>query len=70
MFAHDSCERDIKCKLDLVGIQEVRYDKGGTEPAGEYTLFCGEGNENLGKVQVFSYIRNRISNYEDRISFG
>jgi hypothetical protein len=25
-----------KCKLDLVGVQEVRWDRGGTEPAGEY----------------------------------
>jgi hypothetical protein len=33
-----------KCKLDLVGIQKVRWDTGGTEPAGEYTFFCGKGN--------------------------
>jgi exonuclease III len=25
-----------KYKLDLVGVQEVRWDRGGTEPAGEY----------------------------------
>jgi hypothetical protein len=35
-----------KYKLDLVGVQEVRWDGGGTEPAGEYTFFCGKGNEN------------------------
>jgi hypothetical protein len=23
-------------KLDLVGVQEVRWDRGGTEPSGEY----------------------------------
>jgi hypothetical protein len=33
-------------KLDLVGIQEVSWDGGGTEPAGEYTFFYGKGNEN------------------------
>jgi hypothetical protein len=33
-------------KLDLVGVQEVRWEGGGTEPAGEYTFFCGKGNEN------------------------
>jgi hypothetical protein len=27
-----------KYKLNLVGVQEVRWDKGGTEPAGKYTL--------------------------------
>jgi hypothetical protein len=25
-----------KCKLDLVGVQEVRWYRGGTEPAGDY----------------------------------
>jgi hypothetical protein len=28
-----------KYKLHLVGVQEVRWDKGGTEPAGDYTFF-------------------------------
>jgi hypothetical protein len=31
-------------KLDLVGIQEVGWDRGGTKPADEYTFFCGKGN--------------------------
>jgi hypothetical protein len=35
-----------KYKLDVVGVQEVRCEGGGTEPAGEYTFFCGKGNEN------------------------
>jgi hypothetical protein len=26
-------------KLDLVGVQEVRWDKGGTVRAGDYTFF-------------------------------
>jgi hypothetical protein len=29
-----------------VGVQDVRWDSGGTEPVGEYTFFYGEGNEN------------------------
>jgi hypothetical protein len=33
-------------KLDLVGVQEVRWEGGGAEPAGEYTFFNGKGNEN------------------------
>jgi hypothetical protein len=38
-------------KLDLVGVQ-VRWEGGGTEPAGEYTFFYGKGNEDhkLGTV--------------------
>jgi exonuclease III len=33
-------------KLDLVGVQEVRWEGGGTEPAGEYTFFYRKENEN------------------------
>jgi hypothetical protein len=28
----------IKYKLDLVGVQEVRWDRRGTGPAGKYTF--------------------------------
>jgi hypothetical protein len=40
-----------RCKLDLVGVQEVRWEGGGTNPPGENTFFYGKGNENheLGK---------------------
>jgi exonuclease III len=34
-----------KYNLDLVGVQEVRSDKGGTERAEDYTFFYGAGNE-------------------------
>ena len=33
-------------KLDLVGVQEVRWDKRGTVRAGDYYFFYGQGNEN------------------------
>jgi hypothetical protein len=33
-------------KLDFVGVQEVRWDKGGSVTAGNYTFFYGKGNEN------------------------
>jgi len=33
-------------KLDVVGVQEVRWDKGGTVRAGNYDFFYGKGNEN------------------------
>jgi hypothetical protein len=35
-----------KYKLELVGLQEVRWDRGGTEPAGGYTCLCGKRNDN------------------------
>jgi hypothetical protein len=39
-------EEISKYNVDLVGVREVRWDGGGTEPASEYTFFCGKGNEN------------------------
>jgi hypothetical protein len=38
-------EEVSKYKLDLVAIQ-VRWEGGGTEPAGQYTFFYGKGNQN------------------------
>jgi hypothetical protein len=35
-----------KYKLDIVGVEEVRWDRNGTESAGEYTFFYGKGTEN------------------------
>ena len=33
-------------KLDVVGVQEVRWDKGGTVREGDYDFFYGKGNDN------------------------
>jgi exonuclease III len=35
-----------KYKLDLVGVQEVRWDKEQTVRAGEYIFFYSRGQEN------------------------
>jgi hypothetical protein len=35
-----------KYKSDLMGVQEARWDRGGTEPATDFTFFCGNGNKN------------------------
>jgi hypothetical protein len=32
--------------MDLVGVHEVRLDKGGTVRARNYNFFCAKGNEN------------------------
>jgi hypothetical protein len=40
-------------KLDLVGVQEVGWEGGGTEPAGEYTFFYGKRSENHESGTVF-----------------
>jgi len=33
-------------KLYVVGVQEVRLDKGGTIREGDYDFFYGKGNDN------------------------
>jgi exonuclease III len=35
-----------RCRLDIVGVQEVRWEGNGTAPAGEYMFFYGKGNKN------------------------
>jgi hypothetical protein len=35
-----------RCRLDLVGVQEVRREGSGTAPVREHTFFYGRGNEN------------------------
>ena len=44
-FPHSS-NRISKLKLDLVDKQEVLWDNGGTVRTGDYSFFCGKGNEN------------------------
>jgi hypothetical protein len=44
-------------RLDLVGVQEVRWERSGTVPAGEYTVFYGKENENHELGTGFLYIR-------------
>jgi hypothetical protein len=34
-------------ELDLVRVQQVRWESGCTEPAGEYTFFYAKGNDNM-----------------------
>jgi exonuclease III len=44
-------------KLDLVGIQEVRWDKGGTVRAGDYTFSMEKVMKVINWEEVFLYIR-------------
>jgi hypothetical protein len=54
--------------LDLVGVQEVRWVGGGTEPAGEYTFFYGKGNENH-ELGTGIFVRKTIISAVKKVEF-
>jgi hypothetical protein len=50
-----------KYKLDLVGVQEVSWDRGATEPAGKYIYFFMEtGMKTMNWVNVSLCIREIV----------
>jgi exonuclease III len=61
-------EEISKYKLDLVGVQEVRWDGGDTEPADEYIFFYGKGNENH-ELGTGFFIQKRIVSAIKRVTF-
>jgi len=48
---------EIGTNLDLVDVQMVRWDKGGTVRAGGNILFYGKGNKNHQLKQEFLYTK-------------
>jgi len=68
--SHTAAARELEVyKLDLVGVQEVKWDKEGTVRAGYYNFFYGSGNKNLQSGTGFFFVHHRIISAVKRVEF-
>jgi exonuclease III len=57
-----------KYKLDIVGVQEVRWEKVSTERAEDYTFFCRQGNRDH-QLGTGFFVQKRTASAVRRVEF-